>query len=312
MTTLLPSRTVVRVAFGGERFSGHAVPVDSMRELASFKALVLEVGRWLFYRQHPRAGRLPNNFEDDFGLACRTIEEGSAVFPMEPEAAPAGFDEVEDRIVGSTGYLERSIAVVIAAANAANSGSPLPAEFPRSAVEKVEAFGATLRSDEWFGIEAARPEPVFCRYTPTTRETLMTYNWQSYEDDVDLVGPVLAADVRRGLFTMSAGGKTFVPADLEPEYEDTVLTALKGHAAQNLHIVGRGLFEGDGTLKRIARIQALELVRAEPEQTARAEPPIWEVLRQMGDEMPPEEAEKLPTDLAQNFDHYLYGAPKRE
>lgn len=39
--------------------------------------------------------------------------------------------------------------------------------------------------------------------------------------------------------------------------------------------------------------------------------PIWEVIAALGRSVPPEELERLPTDLARNVDHYLYGAPKR-
>jgi len=39
--------------------------------------------------------------------------------------------------------------------------------------------------------------------------------------------------------------------------------------------------------------------------------PIWEVIAERAATIPPEEWEKLPTDLAENHDHYLYGTPKR-
>ena len=38
--------------------------------------------------------------------------------------------------------------------------------------------------------------------------------------------------------------------------------------------------------------------------------PIWEVFADAGD-IPEEEWEKLPTDLATQHDHYIYGTPKR-
>jgi predicted XRE-type DNA-binding protein len=39
--------------------------------------------------------------------------------------------------------------------------------------------------------------------------------------------------------------------------------------------------------------------------------PIWEVIAAIVAEVPPEEWDKVPTDLAENHDHYLYGTPKR-
>lgn len=40
--------------------------------------------------------------------------------------------------------------------------------------------------------------------------------------------------------------------------------------------------------------------------------PIWERIADIVASIPPEELEKLPTDLAVNHDHYLYGSSKRE
>lgn len=40
--------------------------------------------------------------------------------------------------------------------------------------------------------------------------------------------------------------------------------------------------------------------------------PIWEKIAEITARVPPEEWEKLPTDLAAHHDHYLYGTPKRD
>jgi hypothetical protein len=40
--------------------------------------------------------------------------------------------------------------------------------------------------------------------------------------------------------------------------------------------------------------------------------PIWEIFEQLSQQVPPEEWSKLPSDGAEQHDHYLYGAPKRK
>jgi hypothetical protein len=40
--------------------------------------------------------------------------------------------------------------------------------------------------------------------------------------------------------------------------------------------------------------------------------PIWEVIEEVGAQVPDSEWAKVPRDLAKNLDHYLYGAPKQE
>jgi hypothetical protein len=39
--------------------------------------------------------------------------------------------------------------------------------------------------------------------------------------------------------------------------------------------------------------------------------PIWEEIQDLTVDVPDEEWDKLPTDLAEQHDHYLYGTPKR-
>ena len=39
--------------------------------------------------------------------------------------------------------------------------------------------------------------------------------------------------------------------------------------------------------------------------------PIWEIITELSSEIPMEEWAKLPTDGAEQHDHYLYGSPKR-
>ena len=40
--------------------------------------------------------------------------------------------------------------------------------------------------------------------------------------------------------------------------------------------------------------------------------PIWEKIKGIMADVPPQEWEKVPTDLAQNLDHYLYGTRKTD
>jgi hypothetical protein len=47
---------------------------------------------------------------------------------------------------------------------------------------------------------------------------------------------------------------------------------------------------------------------AHPPQTRK---PIWEQFAEAFQDVPDEEIERLPTDLAAQVDHYIYGLPKR-
>lgn len=59
--------------------------------------------------------------------------------------------------------------------------------------------------------------------------------------------------------------------------------------------------------------QALQFVEnlAEHPTANKDDRPIWEVIREISAEVPDEEWAKLPTDGAEQHDHYLYGSPKK-
>lgn len=46
-----------------------------------------------------------------------------------------------------------------------------------------------------------------------------------------------------------------------------------------------------------------------PNQTKR---PIWEIVAEIGAQIPDEEWAKVPSDASINYKHYLYGAPRKD
>ena len=50
---------------------------------------------------------------------------------------------------------------------------------------------------------------------------------------------------------------------------------------------------------------------ANPADADQPRKPIWERILERSAAIPDEEWDKLPTDLAEQHDHYLYGTPKR-
>ncbi len=50
---------------------------------------------------------------------------------------------------------------------------------------------------------------------------------------------------------------------------------------------------------------------ASPPDAARAEKPVWEQILELTADIPDEEFDRLPADLAEQHDHYIYGTPKR-
>lgn len=57
--------------------------------------------------------------------------------------------------------------------------------------------------------------------------------------------------------------------------------------------------------------QSHQLPAANQERAGEAQKPIWELIEEDNRTIPPEVWDALPTDLAEQHDHYLYGTPKR-
>jgi hypothetical protein len=127
---------------------------------------------------------------------------------------------------------------------------------------------------------------------------------------VNVTGEIRAADLDHGTFILRLSDGTRVRATFSPTQETLVTEALREHASRRLHLRGRGEFHRGGKLKRIVSVKQLR-VRPAPEKRPRKETkPFWKWVVELGESIPKEEWDKVPTDLAKNLDHYLYGAPK--
>jgi hypothetical protein len=63
--------------------------------------------------------------------------------------------------------------------------------------------------------------------------------------------------------------------------------------------------------ERVMVVERIELVGGTSDTFDENAPAIEDVLAAIASEVPDAEWERVPTDLSENLDHYLYGAPKR-
>jgi Arc/MetJ-type ribon-helix-helix transcriptional regulator len=54
-----------------------------------------------------------------------------------------------------------------------------------------------------------------------------------------------------------------------------------------------------------------EINQPAPSGAAQEHKPIWEEILELTADVPAEEWDQLPSDLAEQHDHYIYGTPKR-
>jgi hypothetical protein len=297
---------VVKFVFKGQRFEGHALDRQSLGEVSQFLRIISETAKAVWRAEHPDRKNLSPRFEERTRLYLRRIEEGSAAVPLE-----LFIEESEQKEMFEPEPLEVNKKAVRMARNvyrAVATDAPLPEGFPRTLIPEYERWGETLTEGE--AIEVLDDGAEAARVTPSLRLRLASYVDAFHEDQVDIVGEVLEADIRHGRFQVWLDDATAVTVVFTASQEDQVTTALRDHRIVRLQVRGRGASSAQGRLERVADVSELRLHPVGELPFDASARPIEDVLAELAGEVPPEEWERLPADLAENIDHYVYGTPK--
>ena len=298
-------KEVVRLTFKGERFRDHALDLRALSELSQFQKMVAETAKTLWRTANPDRERLPHHFEERVRLCLRRIEDGSATAPLEV------FMEEQDQ----TSFLEPEPFEINKAVNLAHevfeaigADAELPQRFPRSLLPEYTKWGQTLADDESVEMKVAEKKPAYL--TLVHRRKLETFSEAPYEDLVEITGEVFETDVRKGRFQLWSGEDTTATVAFTADQEEQVTTALKEHKTVRMYVKGSGEFSAQGKLFRVLKVNELRLT-ADGETYDQSARPIEELLSDLAKEIPQEEWDKLPDDLNDDLDHYLYGVPKK-
>lgn len=292
--------------FKGGRFDDHGLDVDVLPELIAYKNILMETAKEIWRRKNAGRQRLPKNFEDSLNLKFYELLPGSTAIPLmreiEGEDQLTIFDRPKDE-------LDEAVDVVAGAIESVSRDKPVPAAFPRNVISLFDDYGKTLRQDESF--EHKLPEGrTAARYSLKERDGILKLSQAEYQDVVDLLGELRAADLDGGNFALRLADGTKVLGKFSPDQENVITDALREHQSRRLRIKGKAEFYPDGKLKRVASVESITVEPAGTvgyDETAR---PIWQIISEIGASVPDEEWATIPTDLSKNIDHYLYGAPK--
>jgi hypothetical protein len=304
-------REVVRLAFKGPRFLSTALELPVLEELLRYQKLVTKTAEALWKADNP--GRLPNNFEQSSFLRLTAIESGSAVLPLE-----ALLDEDENpdlpAIEKPLSPVEEAVQIDTAAIQCVQLDRALPDRFPKSVIPLLAEFGKDIQEDGNV-IEITPTGGRSVTYTQRERARILDLVEKSYPDTVDVIGTVLAADVKKGRFILYRNPedpKGIEVNEFAPDQEGIVTEALKEHQTRRLRVKGRGEFVmPEGKLRAITQVEELTPLPTGEIPVDPNERPIWEKLIEIAEQVPEEELAKLPHDMARNVDHYLYGAEKK-
>ena len=295
-------QTVGRIKFEGERFQRHAIDLGSLVELIQFQRVVTATAKALWRNANSDRTNLPAGFESKVLLYFRNLEKGSVQIPLVVESESAPLNGFPHAMVDVIDAMHRTYEAV-------HCEHALPEGITRDLVGEYSNLGASLNDDE--AIRFAPEGKNLTSVTKQGRERLMTYVETPHEDVIDVVGCILEADVQKKKFQLWTDATTKASAAFTDVQEDMVTTALKEHKFMNVRVRGRGEFDTQGGLKKITEIDSLEHIQRGESAFDEDAPDISKTLHQIFSDVAEEEWEELPTDLAKNLDHYLYGVDKK-
>jgi hypothetical protein len=299
-------KKVVELKFDGERFRDKALDLSALTELSQFQKLVGETAKALWRAANPERERLPKNFDDRTRLCLREVKEGSAVAPLEvwiEEPDRPDLFESEPKEVTEAIELAKRVFTSV------DRDETLPNDLPKWLVPHYAKFGKELAERE--AIEVIVPRGEKAIVTPASRARLEAFVEPTYEAFLDVTGEVLEADVRQKRFQIWLDDRSSITVPFSEDQEAQVTCALRDHRILRMRVIGQGRFNAVGkpeSVVSVEKINILQIGEIPYDSTAR---PIEDVLAELAAEVPEGEWDKLPSDLTDNLDHYLYGVPKR-
>jgi hypothetical protein len=252
----------VTLIFRGSSFEGAAMPVPALAEIMAYRDIVLAVARSIFLADNPERSRLPRGFEASFELVMRGVDKGSSVPEILRVGSPTAAPQL---LLGNQGdWFERARDLVEQSIAAAGQNRPLPAEFPIDLLPRFAALGRTLGDED--AIIVAQPgESVGATYDRRVRKSLILRVQGTYEDEVNLVGEVRAADKDTEGFAIRMEDNRKLDVRTPRAFFPLALRSLNTSAS--VRVRGTGLFDAEGNLLRVTIASDVSLAEEGDEQT---------------------------------------------
>ncbi len=297
-------KKIIELVFKGERFRGHGIDADALREILTFQEILSETAKEIWRRKHPERKRLLKNFEDLISIRISEIKAGSAAvtveLPLKEGKQPGLWDEPLPEA-------KEAIESVYQTINALAGGEPLPEGLPKKALFSYKDFGRSLGKNESLFISVKKKGKRRAELNQKIREKIEKYIPATYPDYIEVTGTVLAADVKRRDFVIYPDPKTPIPVNFTPDEELKITTALRDHEKIKLKVEGWAEFTNFGIVKRIYEVKSIESSEEPIFEYKPEAKPIWETFLEIIDDITDAEKKELPEDLATNIDYYLYG-----
>ena len=235
----------------GERFDGHAIPLEILKDLAVLEELIVEVAKLEFLKEHPGRRRSPRGFTEGITLKLTGVEEGSAV-PL-----IGLYSEAETLLPPKNRhYFERARDRVIRTIAAAEHRQDVTDVLPEKMLTYFDRIGRSLKNGERM-VFAAPGRDVRAALTKETRRRLVLASSDVMEltDDVSVRGAVPGIDQDAMTIQIQLSDGRKIKAPIAPQHLDVTLEAVNGYK-KGLRV----LFQGVGRFDRGDRLLGFECI----------------------------------------------------
>lgn len=239
----------------GDRFDGHAIPLEVLKDLSVLEELIVEVAKWHYKQDNPQRKRIPKGFADEVSLKVTEIADGSAIpkVVLAIAATSSSLFPVDHRE-----YFEKAKASIVEAVDRAEKQQSVAGLLNDNHLAYFDRIGRSLRDSESLELnfpDTNRP----ARLNKVTRRylTLATSSTQGYTEEVRVRGRVFEADQERERFHLRLTDGLRIPAPIQPEHLDTILDAFKTFK-QGSRVVIEGVGRYDRRSSRLIKLESVE------------------------------------------------------
>lgn len=240
----------------GTRYEEGSVPLDVIREWASFEELVLELARRLYLDAHSDRRRVPRGFIENFALHLSGIGEGSAV-PHIDRVLTGGREENPENEL----YYTRARNLVLAVIAAAAVNAAIPPEFPKDLLPRFDRIGRSLRDDEKIEfVSPDAPASVPAVFNRDTYKRLALLAAEEYQAEAELRGRVTEFDLTRKTFLFSLLDGNRVQGGWTKETKGPLFEALQGCFSdrQKVRLLAFAALDANDRPKRLVEVLQVE------------------------------------------------------
>ena len=245
----------------GDRFTGHSIPLEVLKDLSVLEELIVEVAKWHYRRENPERKRIPKGFANEVSLKVTEIGDGSAIPKIVLSIAT-----VTNTLfpIDHRDYFEKAKESIVSAIDAAEKHQSVTGILTDSHLAYFDRVGRSLREGESLELnhpDRARP----ARLNKATRRylTLAATSLQGYTDEVSLRGSICEADQRKERFQLQLIDRSVIGAPIQSEHLETILDAFRGFkSGVRVIIDGVARYDRRGRLDELESVEHINLLDA--------------------------------------------------